>query len=92
MAKVTIQRPISRSSQAVPQQPSIFKKIASFIAGTPPARVGTRPISAKDNFTKRPPSHVYAPAALRQAVEGVRTSNRPSDLQLTDFCRKIASS
>ncbi|MBI2082589.1 MAG: hypothetical protein HYT76_03375 [Deltaproteobacteria bacterium] len=92
MAKTIAQKPISRSSQAIVQQQSIFKKIASFITGTPPARVGARPISAKDSFTKRPPNHVYAPAALRQTVEGVRPTNRPSDLQLTQFCSKVITS
>lgn len=89
MAKTIIQKPVSRSSQTVVQQPSIFKKIASFITGAPPARIGTRPISAKDSFTRRPPNHVYSPTVLRQTVEGAKPGKRPSDNQLTQYCNKV---
>lgn len=91
MAKTIIQRPVSRGSHGTVQQPSLFKKIASFITGAPPARVGTRPVSARDSFTRRPPNHVYAPAALRQTVEGAKPNNRPSDIQLTQYCSKVIS-
>ncbi len=90
MAQPIQAKTVLRKKEAPTQHPSFLQKIATFLTGAP-SRVGTRPISAKDSFSRRPANHVYAPARLQQMAQGTQPNHRPSDLQLTQFCNKVVT-
>lgn len=74
-----------RGTTAPPQ--SFLKKIASFLGFSPP--VSRRPISVRDNFSKNLPQHRSAVIRLDQMTSGVRSPDRPTDVQLTNFLNTI---
>ncbi|MBI2067317.1 MAG: hypothetical protein HY539_04815 [Deltaproteobacteria bacterium] len=86
--KLAPQLPNRQSVKAQPPKKGLASRIASFL-GLSADPVTTRPISIRDKYQKGLPHHVAAPTRLSQLAQGARPSNRPSDVQLTQFLSGI---